>query len=167
MRVDPKQLQAVFLRPESAKTTANPADDFAAVLGAAAGAQGQLPNPALKLDESSAALLSASLLGRLQTERSASGLDVAALTEADLSVPVDQEVGGVLDLLERYAEALGDPQRTLKDIAPLAEDLDQGAARLDRLAATLAEDDPLRSLTNDTAVLAAVESLKFRRGDFV
>ena len=167
MKVDPKTLQSVFLRPETGERTGksahgNPAEDFAAILEAQTNAsQVKSPNPSLGLDESSASLLTNSLLGMLQTGQAAS-------TPSTLALPgVDDEVDSVLSVLDNYVQALGAPSKTLKEIAPLADDLDRGATRLDQLAASLAEDDPLKGLTSDTAVLAAVEAIKFRRGDLV
>ncbi|MDR1545453.1 MAG: hypothetical protein LBU12_01790 [Deltaproteobacteria bacterium] len=135
-------------------------EDFAALLEGAAAKE---TAPKLSLDESSAALLSASLLGRLQAGQATAVSELPA----ELPPPVDEEVGDVLDILEAYMNALGNPQKTLKDISPLAEDLSRGAAKLDKLGAGLAQDDPLKPLVNDTAVLAAVEAFKFKRGDFV
>jgi hypothetical protein len=80
---------------------------------------------------------------------------------------VEDEIGGVLDMLDQYMNALGDPNVTLKEIAPLVEDLDRSASRLDKIAGQLGQDSPIKQLTNETAVLAAVEALKFKRGDFV
>jgi hypothetical protein len=167
MKIDPRQLQAVFLRPESAEKPGqsahgSPADDFAAILEAQSSASQNQAAKELSLDESSASLLATSLLGRLQTEQ-ASSLTVQA---AESTLGVDQEVDSVIQMLESYMLALGDPSKTLKEIAPLADDLDRGATRLDLLASGLQEGDPLKGLTNDTAALAAVEAIKFRRGDF-
>lgn len=165
MHIDPKQLQAVFLRPQAAETSGQagqggPAEDFAAILEAQASAA-QTQAAGLSLDESSASLLANSLLGQLQASQ-------AAPASATAAVPgVDQEVDALLSILESYAQALGDPAKSLKEIAPMADDLDRGAARLDELASRLSEGDPLKSLTNDTAAIAAAEALKFRRGDFV
>jgi predicted metal-dependent hydrolase len=122
------------------------------------------PEPGLSLQESSASLLANSLLGLLQTGQTESAAEPLALSGAS---GVDAEVEYVLNMLDDYIKALGDPQKTLKDIAPLADDLDRGATRLDQLASTLEEGDPLKGLTNDTAALAAVEALKFRRGDLI
>jgi hypothetical protein len=168
MRIDPRQLQAVLPKPETDKiggAHGSPAEDFAAILGAqeAPKERSSTPDSPLRLEETSAALLSASLLGKLQTGRASA----VASPLADPAFGVDEEVDSVLKVLESYIQALGDPGKTLKDIAPLADELDRGATRLDQLAASLDLDDPLKSLTNDTAVLAAVEALKFRRGDLV
>jgi len=69
--------------------------------------------------------------------------------------------------MDRYAVALGDEARTLKDLAPLADDLGQEADRLSRLSHKLKESDPLKGLSNEAAVLATVEAMKFKRGDYV
>ena len=165
MKIDPQQLQAVFLRPQSEKgektSQGNPAEDFAAILDVRK--ISPAPEPASSQQESSASLLTNSLLGLLQTGQA----DQVTMPAAAAIMGVDDEVDSVLGILENYMAALGDPQKTLKEIAPLADDLDRGATRLDQLSSSLEEGDPLKGLTNDTAVLAAVEALKFRRGDFL
>ncbi|MDR1657238.1 MAG: hypothetical protein LBT47_06750 [Deltaproteobacteria bacterium] len=165
MIIDPQKLEAVFLRPLTETNQKNSKSDeignFAALLDGQSQNQSLVSEASSGLDESSAVLMSNSLLGLLQTSQ-------AGQTAAPLSsLSAGDEVGGVLDLLEQYMAALGDPQKTLKEIAPLAEDLSREASKLDQLAAGLKSSDPLKQITNDTAVLAAVEALKFRRGDFV
>jgi hypothetical protein len=170
MKIDPQQLQAVFLRPETAEKAdrtahGNPAEDFAAILGQQATQTASDSSAKLSLDETSASMLASGLLGLLQAGQADQASSLVNMPTP--SIGVDDEVESVLDILESYMAALGDPQKTLKEIAPLADDLENGATRLDKLAAALEEGDPLKGLTSDTAVLAAVEALKFRRGDFV
>jgi hypothetical protein len=83
------------------------------------------------------------------------------------SLKTRQQLERTLDQMDRYAVALGDGARTLKDIAPLADDLGQEADRLSRLSLGLKENDPLKGLSNEAAVLATVEAMKFKRGDYV
>jgi hypothetical protein len=83
------------------------------------------------------------------------------------SLQTRQQLERTLDRMDRYAVALGDETRTLKDVAPLADDLGQEADRLSRLSHTLKESDPLKGLSNEAAVLATVEAMKFKRGDYV
>jgi hypothetical protein len=83
------------------------------------------------------------------------------------SLQTRQQLERTLDQMDRYAVALGDEDRTLKDIAPLADDLGQEADRLSRLSFKLKESDPLKGLSNEAAVLATVEAMKFKRGDYV
>lgn len=71
------------------------------------------------------------------------------------------------DQIESYAAALGDGNKSLKEIAPLADGLKEAAAQLDELSRRLSEGDPLKGLAGEAAVLATVESMKFSRGDYV
>ncbi|MDR2442367.1 MAG: hypothetical protein LBE31_02465 [Deltaproteobacteria bacterium] len=159
MKIDPQKLQAMFLRPQSEAnqnlTKSGEYDTFAALLEEESKNQSQTTSATTS---TSAALMTNSLLGLIQAGQA---------TSATASVSAQDQVEGVLELLDQYIAALGDPQKTLKDIAPLAEDLGNQASSLDELAAGLASSDPLKQITNDTAVLAGVEALKFRRGDFV
>jgi hypothetical protein len=171
MKIDPQQLQAVFLRPETSEKAdktahGSPAEDFAAILEQQASqATATDPSAKLSLDETSASMMASGLLGLLQAGQADQASSLVNMPNP--AIGVDDEVESVLDILESYMQALGDPQKTLKEIAPLADDLENGATRLDKLASALEEGDPLKGLTSDTAVLAAVEALKFRRGDFV
>ena len=89
------------------------------------------------------------------------GLDETAGTRTQ------RQLEKTLDQLDLYAAALGDPGRTLKELAPLADGLGQEAGRLSRLSQALGENNPLKGLSNEAAVLATVEAMKFRRGDYI
>ncbi|MFH1092305.1 MAG: hypothetical protein V1742_12130 [Pseudomonadota bacterium] len=80
---------------------------------------------------------------------------------------LDDRLEGSLGLLSTYAQALADPARTLKDIAPLADDLEKEVDQLQKLSQGLPPGHSLKNLVDQTAVLAAVEAAKFRRGDYV
>ncbi|MDR0882448.1 MAG: hypothetical protein LBP55_07885 [Candidatus Adiutrix sp.] len=95
------------------------------------------------------------------------GLILANQSLAEKSAGPEQQVEKALDQMEKYAAALGDPDRSLRDIAPLAEDLQKSAGQLAEISQGLLESNPLKGLANDTAVLATVEAMKFRRGDYV
>jgi hypothetical protein len=166
MKIDPKILDNVLLRPQ--KDQSNPlgqagqVEDFASILAnseAGNPLQGQVSG--MSSEQSSASLWAASLLGKIQAGQAAS------VTSTPQISGMEDEIGDVLDMLEKYMSALGDPQVTLKEISPMVEDLDRSAVRLDKLAASLGQSDPIKQLTNETAALAAVEALKFKRGDFV
>ncbi|UQZ88284.1 hypothetical protein C4J81_03300 [Deltaproteobacteria bacterium Smac51] len=78
-----------------------------------------------------------------------------------------QQLESTLDKLDQYASALGDSSKTLKDIEPLAEDMRKAAGQLSETSSKLSDDDPMKGLTNEAAVLATVEAMKFKRGDYV
>jgi ABC-type transporter Mla subunit MlaD len=162
MKIDRQILDSVFLRPQTQENARevkpSQVEDFAALLKGGPDQKEINPVPS-GLDENSAALWANSLLGKIQTEQAQSAIDPVA--------GVEDEIGGVLDILEKYMTALGDPGVNLKEIAPLVDTLDRKASRLDKIASELSVDDPIKPLTNETAALAAVEALKFKRGDFV
>jgi hypothetical protein len=166
MKIDPKILDNILLRPQKEQNNpfsqAGQVDDFASLL---ANSETGTPLTGQPLaggqEDSSAALWAASLLGKIQTTQAVGASNTQQIPG------MEDEIGGVLDILEKYMTALGDPQVTLKEISPMVEDLDRGAMRLDKLAVSLGQSDPIKQLTNETAALAAVEALKFKRGDFV
>jgi hypothetical protein len=165
MKIETNVTQALLLRLQSeaqAKSRTNEAgEDFSSLLGQAASSlsQPEAGKAPSSLD-SSASLLMGGLAGQLQTVQ-AQNANMVPLADPGL------EMDETLSLLEEYAKALGDPSKTLKDIAPLAEVLSQRAERLDSLSQSLSQDDPLRGIASETAVLASVEALKFKRGDFI
>lgn len=72
-----------------------------------------------------------------------------------------------LSRLEALARGLAEPTLTLRDLEPLVRELLQDSHRLTALARNLDPSSPLRALTEETAALAYVESLKFQRGDYL
>jgi hypothetical protein len=72
-----------------------------------------------------------------------------------------------LSCLERYQQALGSKDVSLKEIAPLVTAMEEGSQRLQALAKQLPADSPLKSVAEETASLSKVESMKFWRGDYV
>jgi hypothetical protein len=172
MKVDSYTPEAVFLRPknESSVTGApkvnKEGEDFASLMDKNSrnlipslngselysGASGDKTATAAFLSQSSLAKLQ---IAKMQLESQATNEEVT------------QEVQEALNLLESYAVALGDPNNTLKDLAPMAEELSLSADSLNKLSKSLKNEDPLKSITDETATIAAVESLKFKRGDYV
>jgi hypothetical protein len=101
-----------------------------------------------------ASLMEASMLGRIMATGT-KGVE-----------PVEQ-IEKALGLLDQFSMALSDPSRTLKQVAPLVEDLEAESVKLGRLSQELSGDNGLKALLNETAVLAGVEAAKFKRGDYV
>jgi len=67
--------------------------------------------------------------------------------------------------MEKYAQALRDPKRTLKSIEPLVSQI---GTEIQGLKVQGREQDAgLSKLVNDIAVTATVEAFKFQRGDYV
>ncbi|MDR1396005.1 MAG: hypothetical protein LBK52_07545 [Deltaproteobacteria bacterium] len=166
MKIDP-HLQAVLLRPGSAQgrtpaPAADPAADFASLLKTtAASGRNQISIPALSSLDSTALLGQADqLAGQIQTLQAAAPSGTSPLAAS-------QDIEQLLDLLDNYSQALADPAKSLKDLAPLADDLGLLAAELGQTSSKLGPNDPLKALSSDTATVAAVEALKFKRGDYI
>jgi hypothetical protein len=181
MKVDPNRIaEAVFLRPQTETSAAqaqkDASADFAALLEEQSQAKASSGPDGLK---TAMELLSGSqgsgrgAAAEFLSRNSLSQLQLTVLkTESAGTPPASpqeavEKIEETLGLLEEYAVSLGDPSNTLKDLAPLAEELSLSAGGLDSLTRKLPEDDPLRELGSDTAALAAVEALKFKRGDFL
>ncbi|MEJ5329288.1 MAG: hypothetical protein WHT07_03965 [Desulfobaccales bacterium] len=90
----------------------------------------------------------------------------AAVTPLDPDSPLPALEAG-LRRLEAFARGLADPGTTLRDLEPLAQELWQDSHRLTLLARSVPPTSPLRAVTEETAALAYVESLKFQRGDYL
>ena len=105
---------------------------------------------------SASALLNSNPMGMIMSAQSA--------TE-QLPGKVGQQMESTLDSMEKYASALADPSKNLKSIESLAKDMEKAAAQLTGLSQELPANSPLKGISNDTAVLATVESMKFKRGD--
>lgn len=95
------------------------------------------------------------------------GMIMAAQGLTESQKTPQEQLTGTLDAMEEYAMALGDESKTLKDIEPLAEDMRRQAGRLAETSQSLSDDDPMKEMTNDAAIMATVEAMKFRRGDYV
>ncbi len=78
-----------------------------------------------------------------------------------------QAMERTLDLLERYREALSDPQVSLKKVYPLVQSLRQEVQEMNRWTDQLPPSDPLRKIMGEIGILSSVEIEKFNRGDYV
>ena len=99
-----------------------------------------------------AALGSSSAIGRI----------LAA--QASGSNPVEK-ADQALNTLESYAQALGDPSKSLKDISSLVKDMEREARELDELGSR-ASNPTLGKILNEASMLMSVEVEKFNRGDY-
>jgi hypothetical protein len=174
MKVENNPADAVFLRPKNdsitgAANNAKVEEDFASLMEkSSSNAQNTQSIGAMDLisgnrqEYSSASFLSQSSLAQLQLTR----LQLRSQVQASPK-ETSEKIEEALGLLEEYAVALGDPANTLKDLAPMAEELSLSADSLNTLSSSLANGDPLKGLASDTATVSKVEALKFKRGDFV
>mgnify|MGYP001268107884 FL=1 len=72
----------------------------------------------------------------------------------------------LLTRLEFFKSALENPKVDINKFSPLAELLKKDGNSLEEISAKLASDFPLKGLADETAALAATESIKFFRGDY-
>ena len=80
--------------------------------------------------------------------------------------PTAQRTTALLTLLEDYSQKMASPDVPLKEIGSLVGELGSLAKEL---SASLADEpDPrIRELAEQSATLAGIESVKFRRGDYL
>lgn len=97
--------------------------------------------------------------------------EVHPATFHQITAPVDnvtRQTNELLDLMDHYARDLNNPSKSLKDIAPLLEEISYNAKEL--MAETrkmpLTEEN-LREIASRAAITAEVELIKFKRGDYI
>ncbi|MDR1166412.1 MAG: hypothetical protein LBO66_11210 [Deltaproteobacteria bacterium] len=174
MKIDNNPAINVFLRPQENSVTHAPlktgsAEDFAALVEKAKGSAplsvpgADLYSTAGAEKGSASAFLAQDSLAQLRLSQ----LRTQGAAERTSSAEASQKIDETLKLLEDYAIALGDPSMTLKDIAPMAEELSLSSDVLSAMSLGIGAESPLKGLSDETSTLAAVEALKFKRGDFI
>ena len=99
-------------------------------------------------------------LDELQTTPSLAPVD----SKSDVIVQSEK----ILNLLDNYAGELADPSRTLKDIRPLVDSIENEVSLMESEAVNKVQNDKaLDSLVKDLAVTAKVAMYKFHRGDYI
>jgi hypothetical protein len=73
----------------------------------------------------------------------------------------------VLDLLEDYQKAIGDPRVTLKEMGGLIQSLAQKTNELNEWSQKLSAEDPLQKIMSEVGSISAVELEKFHQGRYV
>jgi hypothetical protein len=71
-----------------------------------------------------------------------------------------------LDLLDFYAQKLGDPTLRPKELSPMIDHLDDRLLRLAEMTSSTALPDSLKTLFDETMTVMGTEIAKFRRGDY-
>ncbi len=82
---------------------------------------------------------------------------------------VDQ-TNSLLTLLDNFAQALGDPSRSLKEIESMVTDLKKNADALSKRVGSQdgrQEGDALQQIAKESAMTASLEYYKFYRGDYI
>lgn len=82
------------------------------------------------------------------------------------SLPLVQQITGLLDLFDNYSEALGNENTTLKELAPMLSNLETKANQLTASAQNMG-DAELGGLVKQLVAQVQSESIKFHRGDYV
>jgi hypothetical protein len=154
MKIDAKQVLNNLINPSQKPANQALGTDFAQLLNQGQAKTSQtIPSSAQdwppKFD----------LIGQLQANQAVKA-NSSPYTAAD-------DIESLLGLLDNYSQALANPANSLKDLAPLADDLGLMAAKLGETSQKLGSDDPLKALSSDTASVAMVEAMKFKRGDYV
>jgi hypothetical protein len=85
---------------------------------------------------------------------------------SDLYRQAESSIEGTICRLEKLQGALLDPRGSLESIETAVGHLSTGAAELQQRVAVLPDNHLLRQMADELAVLANVESAKFRRGDY-
>lgn len=75
---------------------------------------------------------------------------------------LSEQAVGTLDV---YAKRLLDPGVSLKDIAPLVDDLGQLRTEMLDAGSFLSDGDPLKGIMNEVASTLNAEVVRFKRGD--
>lgn len=108
--------------------------------------------------------------GQVQAQQVSTKTSAAAESDAAAATPALPEMwhqlGGLLESLDSYGQALGNPNLTLKQVEPYVADLEAKAQGLE--AGLSGQDDPeLAEIGLSAVAQAKVEAFKFRRGDYV
>jgi len=125
--------------------------DFAKQLSEAIGQDQNAPAAGLK-DDPLAPLTQSASVGKIMT--------------SELTRPIG-EVEKILGKLDEYTNALADPNQNLKQVSVLVNELENQAESLNKASQGLPEGHAVKDLMNRTSVVATVEAIKFRRGDYV
>lgn len=72
-----------------------------------------------------------------------------------------------LDIMDDYAQKLGNPRVTLKEISPLIAKIEAEKDQLKLLSETLPPFDEMRTLLDETLIRSSVEIIKYNRGDYI
>jgi hypothetical protein len=72
-----------------------------------------------------------------------------------------------LDIMDDYAQKLGSPRVTLKEISPLIAKIEAEKNELKELAETLSPMDDMKTLLDEALIRSSVEVIKYNRGDYI
>jgi hypothetical protein len=81
--------------------------------------------------------------------------------------PLEQAVAATIGQLDRVEQLLQSPAASPKKLDEVINSLSSEAEKLQTSLGDLSNDHPLHQIATETAVLAAVESIKWKRGDYL
>jgi hypothetical protein len=83
------------------------------------------------------------------------------------SETVSRMSGEVFQLLDSIQSELKNPAVSLKDLAPMMQNMETQRDRLMSKISSLPPEDPGRNILEEMAVMLTSESAKFQRGDYI
>jgi len=78
-----------------------------------------------------------------------------------------QKIGAFLDIIESYIQKLEDHNFTLKDLAPIIDQMAHENDVVADLLDSLPESDGLKPIANEALIISSLEVTKFNRGDYL
>lgn len=109
--------------------------------------------------------------GDTSESAAASGLGEISATRPILNDPsaaISGQTEKLLDLLDSYAGQLESSQVTLKQIAPMIQEINDAAGQLQQESQGLGSDhEELKNIADQTVMTARSEYIRFQRGDYL
>ncbi len=81
--------------------------------------------------------------------------------------PAFEQAESLLGVLSRYQAYLVEPKISLREMEPLVGELEGARDSLVETLKSLPEGSEERSLLEEAAIISTVETMKFRRGDYI
>lgn len=159
-KIDHIQPGQVGQPQESSKPGSKTSGDFAKLLDEALGLQGQGASKVTATTQSMPGVESVAPKSQVNPPDAPQGL-------SDLQREGVERAEKALTLLEQYAERLGQPDLSLKELQPSLTALEQEAKGLAEVADRLEPDDALHGIVQGVLMRVAAESVKFNRGDYL
>lgn len=78
-----------------------------------------------------------------------------------------QRVENLINLLDDYRKQLTDPSITLRNIEPMVKTINKEKDQLSSLLDSLPDEGGLKDIANRTLITAALEVIKYNRGDYI
>lgn len=159
-KIDQIQPGQVGQPQEIGKSSSKTSGDFAKLLDEALGLQGQSATKVTAPTQSMPGVESVATTSQASLPDATQGL-------TDLQREGVERAEKALTLLEKYAERLGQPDLSLKELQPSLTALEHEAKGLAEVADQLEPNDALHGIVQEVLMRVAAESVKFNRGDYL